>query len=211
MSKKSGELVQGDKTGDIPLVDHLKEYLKEKHRKPGNVFLGVIHRLDRPVSGIVIFAKTSKALSRMSEQFRRSEVRKTYWAIVYNRPKKDQDTINQWLIRNPKQNKSYVVENPKDGAKEASLTYKCIASIERYHLLEINLHTGRHHQIRCQLASIGSCIKGDLKYGAPRSNKSASISLLSRAVSFVHPVTKDIINIIAPLPQDDIWYLFKTE
>lgn len=208
VSKCSGEIVQGDKTNDETLIDVLKVYLKNKYNKPGNVFLGLVNRLDRPVSGLVVFAKTSKSLSRMNEIFRNSQVKKTYWAIVINKPPKKEDTLVNWLKKNEKQNKSYIVNKNTEGAKEAILSYKHISSSERYHLLEIELKTGRHHQIRCQLANIGCIIKGDLKYGAPRSNKNAGISLLSKQISFIHPVKKCEMLLKSPLPNDDIWELF---
>lgn len=208
INKSGGDLVQGDNTGDKSLIDILKTYLKRKYNKQGNVFLGVIHRLDRPVSGIVIFAKTSKALSRMSDKFRNHEIKKTYWAIVTNKPPKEADTIISWLKKNKSQNKSYTTSEKDKNAKKASLSYKLIAFSDRYYLLEIQLHTGRHHQIRCQLSDIGCPIKGDLKYGARRSNKDGNISLFSRKVSFTHPITKENITITAPIPQKDIWNLF---
>lgn len=208
VNKKSGELVQGDNTGDKSLIDTIKDYLKKKYNKPGNVFLGLVHRLDRPVSGLVIFAKTSKALSRMSEMFRNGEVEKRYWAIVVKHPPRKKDTIESYLFRNQKQNKTYVVDANRKDAKLSKLSYTVLGSIERYHLLEIELHTGRHHQIRCQLSSVGSCIKGDLKYGASRSNKDASISLISKKLRFIHPVSKELISLDAELPKTDLWHLF---
>ncbi len=205
VSKSSGEIVQGDKTGDEPLSETVKRYIKEVYHKPGNVFLGVVHRLDRPVSGLVLFAKTSKALSRLSEMFRRGDVHKTYWAITKNRPPAAEDTITSWLVRNEKQNKSYSYDHEVPGSKKAILTYRLIGSTDNYSLLEINLLTGRHHQIRCQLASIGCPIKGDLKYGAQRSNPDGSISLLARRIQFVHPVSKENIDIVAPVIDDNLW------
>ena len=183
----------------------MKRYIKEVYHKPGNVFLGVVHRLDRPVSGLVLFAKTSKALSRLSEMFRRGDVHKTYWAITKNRPPAAEDTITSWLVRNEKQNKSYSYDHEVPGSKKAILTYRLIGSTDNYSLLEINLLTGRHHQIRCQLASIGCPIKGDLKYGAQRSNPDGSISLLARRIQFVHPVSKENIDIVAPVIDDNLW------
>lgn len=202
LSKQSGEIVQGDKTGDTPLPDILKEYLREKYSKPGRVFLGVVHRLDRPVSGLVIFAKTSKALSRLSEMFRKGEIHKTYYALVANRPPKDEDLLEHWLVRNEKQNKSYAYDHEKPGSKQARLQYRLIGQTDRYYLLEVRLLTGRHHQIRCQLAKIGCPIKGDLKYGARRSNPDGSISLQSHSIEFIHPVSKQLINI--ELPQNSL-------
>ena len=205
VNKESGEIVQGDKTGDAPLSDLVKAYIKEKYRKPGNVFLGVTHRLDRPVSGLVIFAKTSKALSRLNEMFRKGEIHKTYWAIVKNKPKERQGRLTHWIVRNEKQNKSYAYDNEVKDSKKAVLDYRLLASGDNYHILEIHLFTGRHHQIRCQLSAMGCPIKGDLKYGAQRSNPDGSISLLSRHVEFVHPVSKEAITLDAPLPKDNLW------
>ena len=205
VNKESGEIVQGDKTGDAPLSDLVKAYIKEKYRKPGNVFLGVTHRLDRPVSGLVIFAKTSKALSRLNEMFRKGEIHKTYWAIVKNKPKERQGRLTHWIVRNEKQNKSYAYDNEVKDSKKAVLDYRLLASGDNYHILEIHLLTGRHHQIRCQLSAMGCPIKGDLKYGAQRSNPDGSISLLSRYVEFVHPVSKEAIALDAPLPKDNLW------
>lgn len=205
VNKTCREIVQGDKTGDTPLSDMLKTWLKEKYCKPGNVYVGVVHRLDRPVSGLVLFAKTSKALPRMNELFRKGEVRKIYWAIVKNRPPQEEDELVHWLVRNEKQNKSYVCDTEKPDAKRAVLHYKRIASSDNYHLLEIDLKTGRHHQIRCQLAEIGCPIKGDLKYGADRSNKDGGISLHARSAEFIHPVSKESIRIVAPVPDDNLW------
>ncbi len=205
VSKQSGEIVQGDKTGDTPLSDVVKDYIKRVHDKPGNVFLGVVHRLDRPVSGVVVFAKTSKALARLNAMFRDGEVHKTYWAIVQGRPPVMEDTLKGWITRNEKQNKSYMHQREVPGAKHAVLTYRMIAATERYALLEVRLLTGRHHQIRCQLASLGCPIKGDLKYGARRSNPDGSISLHARRVEFVHPVSKESIVVEAPVPNDNLW------
>lgn len=205
VNKHSGEIVQGDKTGDKPLVETVKEYLKEKYAKPGNVFLGIPHRLDRPVSGLVIFAKTSKALSRLSTMFRDGEVHKTYWAITKNTPVPSEGTLTNWLTRNEKQNKSYAYDHEVPNAKKAILKYKTLTRSQNYTLLEINLFTGRHHQIRCQLGHIGCPIKGDLKYGAQRSNADGSISLLSRYVDFIHPVSKEHISLTSPLPEDNLW------
>lgn len=209
VNKTTSEIVQGDKTGDEPLSETLKGYLKEKYNKPGEVFLGVTHRLDRPVSGVVLFAKTGKSLARLNDMFKNKEVEKTYWAIVQNKPKETEGRLEHFLIRNEKQNKSYAYPTEKPNSKKSILTYKLIASSERYHLLEINLETGRHHQIRCQLASMGCAIKGDLKYGAPRSNPNGGISLHARKVKFIHPVSKQNIEITAPVPEDDkLWSVF---
>ena len=193
--KESGEIVQGDKTGDTPLSDTVKDYLKEKYQKPGNVFLGVVHRLDRPVAGLVMFARTSKALPRLNRMFQAGEVHKTYWALTQNCPQLAEATLTSWIVRNERQNKSYCYDHEVPSSKKAVLDYKVIGRTERYHLIEVHLHTGRHHQIRAQLASIGCPIKGDLKYGAPRSNPDGSISLLSRRMEFIHPVSKDTISV----------------
>ena len=206
VAKSSGEIVQGDKTGDVPLSETVKQYIKEKYHKPGNVFLGVVHRLDRPVSGLVVFAKTSKALSRLCNMFRDGDVHKTYWAITKNSPKQPQGTVTSWLVRNEKQNKSYSYDHEVPNSKKAILKYRLIGHTDNYSLLEVNLLTGRHHQIRCQLASIGCAIKGDLKYGAQRSNPDGSISLLSRRVQFTHPVSKEQIDIFSPIPDDNLWH-----
>lgn len=203
--KECGEIVQGDKTGDTPLSESVKHWLKEKYAKPGNVFLGVVHRLDRPVAGIVVFAKTSKALKRLNDMFRKGEVSKTYWAIVQKAPEKQEETLINWLVRNEKQNKSYAHENEVPNSKKAILHYKVLGSSDHYTLLEINLQTGRHHQIRCQLAHMGCTIKGDLKYGARRSNPDGGISLLARRIEFVHPVSHDKIMVEAPLPNEKLW------
>ena len=199
VSKRSGEIVQGDKTGDEPLSETVKQYIKAKYQKPGNVFLGVVHRLDRPVSGLVVFAKTSKALSRLNNMFRDGE------AIVKNKPRLEEAELVNWIVRNEKQNKSYAYDHEVKNSKKAILRYKMIGSSDHYSLLEVNLLTGRHHQIRCQLAKMGCPIKGDLKYGAPRSNPDGSISLLSHRVEFVHPVSKETIAVEAPLPDDNLW------
>jgi 23S rRNA pseudouridine1911/1915/1917 synthase len=209
VNKKCGEIVQGDKTGDVTLADELKAWLKEKYRKPGNVFVGIPHRLDRPVSGIVLFAKTGKALSRLNEMFRSGEIKKTYWAIVKNRPPKEEDELVHWLERNERQNKSYAYDNERPDTKKAILHYKLIACSDHYYLLEIDLKTGRHHQIRSQLSKIGCPIKGDLKYGASRSNPDGGISLHARRVLFTHPVSKETIQLVASVPQDDnLWKSF---
>ena len=205
VSKRSGEIVQGDKTGDRTLADDVKAYIKEKYAKPGNVFLGVTHRLDRPVWGLVVFAKTSKSLSRLNDMFRNGEVHKTYWAICQNTPEQPEATLTHWLTRNEKQNKSYAYDKEVPSSKKAVLHYKVIGHSEKYTLVEIELMTGRHHQIRCQLAKIGCPIKGDLKYGAKRSNPDGSISLLARMVEFVHPVSKEKIHAESDVPDDKLW------
>lgn len=205
VSKRSGEIVQGDKTGDEPLSETVKQYIKAKYQKPGNVFLGVVHRLDRPVSGLVVFAKTSKALSRLNNMFRDGEVHKTYWAIVKNTPPYEEGELVNWIVRNEEQNKSYAYDHEVKNSKKAILRYKLMGHTDRYSLLEIHLLTGRHHQIRCQLSKMGCPIKGDLKYGAQRSNPDGSISLLSHRVEFVHPVSKETIVVEAPLPDDNLW------
>ena len=206
--KESGEIVQGDKTGDTPLSDIVKAYLKEKYQKPGNVFLGVVHRLDRPVSGLVIFARTSKALSRLNEMFRVGDIHKTYWAITQSASSENEGELEHWLARNERQNKSYAYTREVPGSKRAVLRYRQLAQGEHYSLLEVTLLTGRHHQIRCQLAAMGCPIKGDLKYGAHRSNPDGSISLMSRRVEFLHPVSKQPISVEAPLPVDSLWTKF---
>lgn len=208
VNKLPSEIVQGDKTGDTPLSEDLKLYLKEKYNKPGNVFVGVVHRLDRPTSGVVMFAKTSKALSRLTVMMREREVKKTYWAIVKNTPKFPQGTLTHYLVRNPARNRSTAGFSPVTGAKQAILDYKTIAKSKDYYLLEIDLKTGRHHQIRAQLSAINCPIKGDLKYGFPRSNPGASISLHARYLSFIHPVSKEEINITANPPSDPLWDYF---
>lgn len=205
VNKRSGEIVQGDKTGDEPLSETVKAYIKEAYHKPGNVFLGVVHRLDRPVSGLVVFARTSKALSRLNEMFRVGDVHKTYWAIVKDKPAVEEGTLTHWLVRNEKQNKSYAYDREVPRSKKALLHYRLIGCTDRYSLLEVQLMTGRHHQIRCQLARMGCPIKGDLKYGAPRSNPDGSISLLARKVELVHPVSKEPVSVVAPVPDDNLW------
>jgi len=205
----ASEIVQADKTGDTPLSETVKQYLKEKYQKPGNVFLGVTHRLDRPVSGLVIFAKTSKALTRLNEMFRAGEVKKTYWAVVKNAPKESEGELVHFLVRNEKQNKSYAYDKEVPNSKKAVLDYRLIGRSENYYLLEVDLKTGRHHQIRCQLAKMGCPIKGDLKYGSPRSNPDGSICLHARRVRFVHPVSKELIELKAPLPEGNLWKGFE--
>ena len=213
VNKQSGEIVQGDKTGDRPLSDIVKDYIKEKYQKPGAVFLGVVHRLDRPVSGLVVFARTSKALTRLNKMFAEGKVHKTYWAIVESeklRVKSEEfATAEHWLVRNEKQNKSYAYDHEVPNSKRALLRYRVIGIGERYDLLEVQLMTGRHHQIRCQLAAMGCPIKGDLKYGSKRSNPDGSISLLSRKIEFVHPVSKEEISLESPLPADNLWQTLK--
>jgi len=218
VNKKSGEIVQGDKTGDVPLSDTVKAYIKERYQKPGEVFLGVVHRLDRPVSGLVVFARTSKALTRLNKMFAEGQVHKTYWAIVemrneshstFNLQHSTFSEITHWLVRNEKQNKSYAYDHEVPHSKKAILRYRPIAQSDRYTLLEVNLLTGRHHQIRCQLAALGMPIKGDLKYGAKRSNPDGSISLLSHRVEFIHPVSKEKIVLESPLPEDNLWQTLK--
>lgn len=205
INKKVGDIVQGDKTGDEPLSEVVKQYLKEKYNKPGNVYLGVVHRLDRPTSGIVLFAKTSKALPRLNKLFADGKTKKTYWAIVKNAPPKEHDTLIHWMVRNPKQNKSYAHEKEVLDSKKAILDYRLIKKLDSYYLLEIDLKTGRHHQIRAQLSTIGCWIKGDLKYGADRSNKDGGIHLHARYLELEHPVKKETITLVAPPPQDPIW------
>ena len=205
VNKAASEIVQGDKTGDMPLSESLKLYLKEKYGKPGNVFLGVVHRLDRPVSGLVIFAKTSKALARLNTMLSQGEVKKTYWAIVTARPPQEEGELTHYLVRNEQQNKSYAYDRERPGSKKAILHYRLIATTDRYWLLEVDLKTGRHHQIRCQLAKMGCPIKGDLKYGAPRSNPDGSISLHARRICFVHPVSRQPIDLTAPVPTLAPW------
>lgn len=205
VNKRVGDIVQGDKTGDKPLSDVVKEYLKEKYNKPGEVFLGVVHRLDRPTTGIVVFARTSKALTRLNEMFSQRETKKTYWAVVKNQPPKTEDTLVHFLKRNPKNNTSKAHSKEVPESKKASLDYKIIKKLDNYYVLEINLHTGRHHQIRSQLSAIGCPIKGDLKYGFDRSNPDGGIHLHARKLIITHPVTKEQIEIIAPVPNDSIW------
>ena len=205
VSKTSSEIVQGDKTGDTPLSERVKAYLKEKYAKPGNVFIGVTHRLDRPVSGLVVFAKTSKALARLNEMFRDGDVKKTYWAIVKECPKETEGELVHYLVRNEKQNKSYAYDKEVKNSKKAILHYKLIGHSQNYYLLEVDLKTGRHHQIRCQLAKMGCPIKGDLKYGAQRSNPDGSICLHARTIKFIHPVSKEPIELTAPVPEGNLW------
>lgn len=210
VNKTASEIVQGDKTGNVPLSETVKQYIKETYAKPGNVFLGVAHRLDRPVSGLVVFAKTSKALVRLNDMFRGGEVKKTYWAIVKQCPPAEEGELVHYLVRNEKQNKSYAYDREVKGAKKAVLHYRLIGRSDNYYLLEVDLKTGRHHQIRCQLAKIGCPIKGDLKYGFPRSNPDGSICLHARTVSFIHPVSKKPVEVTAPLPDGNLWKAFQT-
>jgi len=205
VNKRAGDIVQGDKTGDTPLSEVVKEYIAEKYNKPGNVYLGVVHRLDRPTTGIVVFSKTSKALPRLNKLFADKDAKKTYWALVKNEPTKHEATLIHWLKKNPKNNKSTAHAKEVPDSKKAILHYKVIKKLDHYFLLEIQLETGRHHQIRSQLASIGCPIKGDLKYGSDRSNSDASIHLHARHLQFVHPVKKKPIDVTAPLPDDALW------
>lgn len=205
VNKHAGQLVQADTTGDLSLEDEVKAFLKKRESKPGNVFLGVTHRIDRPVSGVVLFAKTSKSLARINEMFKVGTVKKTYWAIVKNRPEEQEANLLHYLVRDTKKNKTVAHSKPRTDAKVSQLSYKIIAHSVNYFLLEIDLQTGRHHQIRAQLAKIGCPIKGDLKYGFPRSNPDGGISLHSRRISFEHPVKKEIITIDAPVPNDPLW------
>ena len=211
INKRVGDIVQGDKTGDKPLSDVVKEYVKDKYNKPGDVFLGVVHRLDRPTSGIVVFAKTSKALARLNDMFKNRETEKVYWAVVKSQPPKNEDTLAHFLKRNEKNNtsKAHIKEVPE--SKFARLDYKVIVELNNYYALEIKLHTGRHHQIRAQLSAIGSPIKGDLKYGSDRSNPDGGIHLHARTLKFIHPVSKEFIVITAPVPDDSIWKAIQME
>jgi 23S rRNA pseudouridine1911/1915/1917 synthase len=209
VNKRSSDIVQGDSTGDEPLDDIVRSYIKKKYNKPGDVFLGVVHRLDRPVSGCVVYARTSKALSRLNEMFSTRDVRKVYWAVVSERPPAEEGTLHGYIKKNEKQNKSYVYDTAVKGSKEASLSYRIVARSERYYLLEIDLHTGRHHQIRAQLAAAGCPVRGDLKYGSKRSNEGGGISLHARSISFIHPVRHSEVTVVAPLPDDRSWDLFR--
>jgi 23S rRNA pseudouridine1911/1915/1917 synthase len=211
VNKRSGDIVQGDKTGDKPMPEEIKEYLKNKFNKPGNVFCGIVHRLDRPTTGALVFARTSKGLSRLNEQFRNGTPKKTYWAIVEKMPSQKSGRLEHFLKKNEKQNKSYAHQKEINGSKKAVLEYKWLASSDKYHLLEVQLETGRHHQIRCQLGQIGCIIKGDLKYGAKRSNKDGSICLHARKLSFEHPTSKELISVEAPVPADSLWNFFEKE
>lgn len=212
VNKTCNEIVQGDRTGDMPLSDMLKAYLKEKYQKPGEVFLGVPHRLDRPTSGVVLFARTSKALTRLNEMFRSHErIQKTYWAITEHAPVPPEGRLEHYLLRKEQQNKSYVVQEGTQNAKLAKLTYRTLGHSDRYYLVEVHLETGRHHQIRCQLSAVGCPIKGDLKYGAKRSNPDGGISLHARSIAFQHPVSKEFIRIVAPVPNDRLWQALSSE
>lgn len=212
VNKTCNEIVQGDRTGDMPLSDMVKAYLKEKYQKPGEVFLGVPHRLDRPTSGVVLFARTSKALTRLNEMFRSHEkIQKTYWAITEHAPVPSEGRLEHYLLRKEQQNKSYVVQEGTQNAKLAKLTYRTLGHSDRYYLVEVHLETGRHHQIRCQLSAIGCPIKGDLKYGAKRSNPDGGISLHARSIAFQHPVSKEFIRIVAPVPNDRLWQTLSSE
>ncbi|MGQ1946884.1 RluA family pseudouridine synthase [Geofilum sp. OHC36d9] len=209
VNKTGSDLVQGDDTGDEPLSDKVKAYIKKKYNKPGEVYLGVVHRLDRPVSGVVLFARTSKALGRMNKMFQDKEVKKTYWAVVKELPEEDEATLRHFILKDSKKNKSYAFPKMRSGAKEAILSYKMISSSASFHLLEVDLQTGRHHQIRCQLAKIGCPIRGDLKYGFSRSNPNGGITLHARKIRFNHPVTKEALEIVAPVPRDEkLWKEF---
>lgn len=205
VNKRPADIVQGDKTGDVTLADKVKDYIRASHGKTGEVFVGIPHRLDRPTSGVVLFARTSKALSRLSEMFSTGAVAKTYWALVAEKPPAEAGTLVHWLTRNSEQNKSYAWDEKRPGAREARLAYRLLFSLERYHLLEIRLETGRHHQIRAQLHAVGCHIKGDLKYGAPRSNPGGGIHLHARSVSFTHPVSREALTILADPPPDPLW------
>ncbi len=209
VNKEVGDIVQSDKTGDRTLADFVKAHIKAKYNKKGDVFLGIVHRIDRPVSGVIIFARTSKALTRLNKMFQDKEIKKSYWAVVKKKPPLEEETLVNYLRKNEKQNKSYVAGNDKKGAKQASLSYKLIGASKKYFLLDISLHTGRHHQIRAQLAHIGSAIRGDLKYGYDRSNEGGGINLHARKISFIHPVKKELIEIIAPIPEGQSWKMFQ--
>lgn len=205
VNKRVGDIVQGDKTGDIPLSEIVKDYIKEKYNKPGSVFLGVVHRLDRPTTGIVVFARTSKALTRLNETFKLRETQKTYWALVKNSPPNESDILIHFITRNQKNNTSKAHKNEVSDSKKASLEYHILKKLDNYYALEIDLHTGRHHQIRAQLAAIGCPIKGDLKYGFDRSNPDGGIHLHARKLTLVHPVSKENLSFIAPVPEDKLW------
>jgi 23S rRNA pseudouridine1911/1915/1917 synthase len=210
VNKQAGLLVQGDRTGDVSLDHLIKQYIKKKYQRPGEVFLGVVHRIDRPVSGVVIFARTSKGLERMNALFRDKEVQKQYWCIIKELKGREEATLRHHLVKNRTQNKSYAYDKPRPGTREAVLDYRLINRSDNYYLLEVNLHTGRHHQIRCQLSKVGMPIKGDLKYGFPRSNRDGSISLHARSLEFVHPVRKEALRLSAPVPDDPLWKALST-
>jgi 23S rRNA pseudouridine1911/1915/1917 synthase len=210
VNKSTSDIVQGDKTGDEALSEMVKAYIKKKYNKPGEVFLGVVHRLDRPVSGVVLFARTSKALSRLNQMFQDKTVKKTYWALVAELPAEDSGRLHHYILKNSEKNKSYAFPKPRAGAKEAILNYRLVSGLKNYYMLEVDLETGRHHQIRCQLAKIGCPIRGDLKYGFPRSNKDGSISLHARKIEFIHPVKQEPVTIIAPTPEsENLWKEFR--
>lgn len=211
INKRPSDIVQGDKTGDITMPDQIKEFLRVKYNKPGNIFCGVVHRLDRPTSGAVVFAKTSKALTRLNEQFREKDTQKIYWAVVEKAPQSNAGHLENFLLKNEKQNKAYVHQKEVSGSKKAILDYRVVSHSDKYTLVEVTLHTGRHHQIRAQMAHIGCIIKGDLKYGAKRSNADGSIHLHARYLSFIHPTTKETIQITAPVPEDSLWKWFEKE
>lgn len=209
VNKKAKDNVQGDKSGDLPLVEKVRSYIKEKYQKPGNVFCGLVHRLDRPVSGVLMFARTGKALQRMNKQFAENHPRKIYWAAVENEPEKPEGSLVHYLVRNEQQNKSYVYDDPRPNAKECRLKYRQLLKSKDYVLLEVELETGRHHQIRAQLAKIGCVIKGDLKYGAKRSNPDGSIHLHARRLTFIHPTSQEEIDVTAPVPRENLWEWFE--
>jgi 23S rRNA pseudouridine1911/1915/1917 synthase len=209
VNKRPSDIVQGDKTGDVTMPDQIKEFLRVKYNKPGNIFCGVVHRLDRPTSGAVVFAKTSKALTRLNEQFREKDTQKVYWAVVEKAPQSNTGHLENFLLKNEKQNKAYLHQKEVSGSKKAILDYRVLAQSDKYTLVEVTLHTGRHHQIRAQMAHIGCIIKGDLKYGAKRSNADGSIHLHARYLSFIHPTTKETIQITAPVPDDSLWKWFE--
>ena len=211
VNKRAGQLAQGDRTGDVSLDQMVKQYIKNKYGKPGDVFLGVIHRLDRPVSGVILYARTSKALLRMNQMFKEQKIQKNYWCIVKDRPQPEEGRLSHYLVKNENQNKSYAYDEPKKNTKPAILDYRLISSSDRYYLLEVMLHTGRHHQIRCQFAKIGSPIRGDLKYGYPRNNEDASICLHARSLEFMHPVRNVPLIISAPVPIDPLWKALTTQ
>ena len=211
VNKQVGELVQGDKTGDPSIVDEVKAYIKKKYNKPGDVFLGVVHRIDRPVSGVVLFARTSKALTRLNKMFQENAIKKTYWAVVRERPSREEDVLVHHLTRNPEKNKTTAHLNPTKQSKEARLSYQMLGVTNNFYLLEVDLQTGRHHQIRSQLSKIGSPIKGDLKYGYPRSNRGGGIHLHARKSAFIHPVSKENVEIVAGPPDDPLWNEFRLQ